>query len=329
MRSNEALPFAAFAGAGLIWGTTFYVVRLGVETVPPLWAATLRLALASAILLVVMRALSIRVPTGSVLGLTALFGALEFGVAFSLLYWGEQHVSGGVAATVFATLPLMTGLFAWAMKLELLTVRKLVAAVASLAGVALIFVAELRRDVPLVGLFAVLGAAAAMAMGSVVLKRTPPRPVVMTNALGALVGAAVCLAASFALAEPHPLPRQPAAWGPIVYLALAGSLGAFLLFTWVTRKWNATSASMVFVVIPVLAMALDAFTGARTPSATSVVGALLVLSSVTLVLLAPNRDAVPQLVKRRRRQPQPTVRVPVEGPPTPDAVPEAPEGAPR
>ncbi|HET6406184.1 MAG TPA: EamA family transporter [Candidatus Thermoplasmatota archaeon] len=304
----EALPFAAFAGASLIWGTTFYVVRLGVATVPPLWAAALRLILASVLLLALMAALRIRVPRGRVLGLTALFGVLDFGVAFSLLYWAEQHVTGGVAATVFATLPLLTAVLAWTIKLEVLSLRKLVGAIASFAGVALMFAAELQRDVPLAGLLAVFGAALAMAAGTIVLKRTPARPVVMTNAIGAAVGALVCVLGSFAMREPHALPRTAAAWGPIVYLALAGSLGAFLLFTWVTRKWNATSASMIFVVLPVLAMILDAATGTRVPSLAALAGALLVLAGVTVVLLAPNADAVPQLHPRPRAQ---RVRVPV------------------
>jgi hypothetical protein len=39
----------------------------------------------------------------------------------------------------------------------------------------------------------------------------------------------VCAAVSFALGEDHAFPRTVAAWWPIVYLTLAGSLGAYVL----------------------------------------------------------------------------------------------------
>jgi len=301
VRAGNGLPFAAFAGATVIWGTTFLAVRIGVESVPPLWAATLRLVLASLLLFAIMRFMRIPLPRGSVLAMTLLFGALEFGVTFALLYWAEQHVNAGVAATIFATLPLLTGIFAWTVKLELLTLRKLVGAVISFVGVALIFAAELQRDVPLAGLVALVLSVASMAAATIVLKRTPPRPVIMSNAVGAAVGAVICLAGSALLLEQRALPRQPLEWGPILYLTLAGSLGAFLLFTWVARKWNATSASMVFVLIPLIAMVLDAVTGARIPSVSAVAGAALVLAGVTLVLVAADSDAIPQLLKRGRR----------------------------
>ncbi len=57
------------------------------------------------------------------------------------------------------------------------------------------------------------------------------------NAVGAAVGAVVCFTVSLALGERIALPAAVAAWWPIVYLTLSGSLGAYVLMAWLIRRW--------------------------------------------------------------------------------------------
>ncbi len=51
----RALPFAVWLGTGLVWGTTWGVIRLGLQDMPPFTFAALRTSLAAATLLVVAR----------------------------------------------------------------------------------------------------------------------------------------------------------------------------------------------------------------------------------------------------------------------------------
>lgn len=78
--------YAAFAGMCLIWGTTFLVIRIGTEAVRPLWGATIRQSLACVLNLVIALATRSRWPRGSALRAIALFGFLNLGVNFALLY---------------------------------------------------------------------------------------------------------------------------------------------------------------------------------------------------------------------------------------------------
>ena len=89
-----------------------------------------------------------------------------------------------------------------------------------------------------------------------ILKRGPRQSPLWSNAVGATVGLAVCLAASFATGEPHPLPVRFAAWFPVLYLTLAGSVGAFVLFAWLINHWPVTRVSFIGVVNPVVALLL-------------------------------------------------------------------------
>lgn len=275
--------YAAYAGVCLIWGSTFLVIRIGNEAVAPVWAASLRLTLASVVLCALTVATRARFPRGAALRGALLFGGLNFGVNFSLLYWSEQHVPSGLAAVVYATVPLSTGIFAWAFRLQRLDPVQLVAALVGLLGVGLIFSGELSAGAPLLALLAILVAATCASLSGVFLKRAP-QAVIPANAVGAALGAVFCFAVSRLAGEHQALPRTPAAWGPILYLTLAGSLGAYLLYTWLIGQWPLTSVATNALVIPVLAVALGAAVKGERLTAEAYMGGLVVLGAVAETL---------------------------------------------
>jgi drug/metabolite transporter (DMT)-like permease len=276
--------YLVFIGCCLIWGSTFLAIRIGNESVPPIWAATLRLVLAAPLLVALVLATRQRFPRGPALRGALLFGVLNMGVNFSLLYWGERVVPSGIAAVLYATVPLSTALIAAAMGVERLAPRKLAAAGLAIVGVGIIFAGEIRLDVPLAGLVAVFLAATAAALSTVILKQYPQPSAIAVNAVGAVAGAVVCALVSIALGEDHSLPTTVAAWWPIVYLVLAGSLGAYVLFAWLVEHWPVTSASMIGVVVPVIAVILGAVARAEQRAPESYLGAVVVLAAVVIAL---------------------------------------------
>ncbi|HEY6202427.1 MAG TPA: EamA family transporter [Candidatus Limnocylindria bacterium] len=278
------MPYLVFIGCCLIWGSTFLAIRIGNEAVPPVWAATIRLALAAPLLAGLVFATRQHFPRGPALRGALLFGFFNFGMNLSLLYWGERVVPSGIAAVLYATVPLSTALIAAALGVERLVPRKILAAVVAILGVAIIFAGELKLDVPVEGLVAVFLAATAASLSSVFLKRAPQPSAFAANAVGAAIGFVVCAVVSLALREDHALPTTFAGWWPIVYLTLAGSLGAYVLYTWLVQHWSVTNASMVGVVVPVLAVILGAVAKQEQRSPESYIGAVVVLIAVIVAL---------------------------------------------
>lgn len=276
-------PYLAFAAACAIWGSTFLVIRIGNEAVPPLWAATLRLALATLALFIVARATGAAFPRGTSLRDIVLYGIFQFGVNFGLLYWGENAgVPSGITAVVYATVPLSTALFAAGIGVERLDPLKLGAALLGLAGVVVIFAGQLGVGVPLVGLVAILLSSTSASLSSVFLKRAQSRSPFMANAIGSAVGLPICFIAALLLGETVAFPRTIEGWAPILYLTLFGSLGAYVLFSWLLTKWSATNASFIGVVIPVIALALGAIVRSEEPAPLAYLGAAVVIASVVM-----------------------------------------------
>src|SRR5205085_1714640 len=90
-----------------IWGSTWLFIKLGLQDLPPVSFAGIRFCIASLILIaiIIVRRLPIprKVSDWRIIGLT---GFLSFSINYGLLFWGESHVSSGLAAVLQATIPL-------------------------------------------------------------------------------------------------------------------------------------------------------------------------------------------------------------------------------
>lgn len=309
---RPAAEWGAFAACSLIWGSTFLFISLGNDALAPVWAASLRLALASLLLSVLARLVRHPFPRGSALRTALVYGVLQFGVNFALLYWGEKTFPSGLTAVLYATIPLSTALLARAHRLERLSPLKLAGAGVALAGVALIFSGQLDERVGLLPALALFAAATIAAWSGVLLKRGPRQSPLWANAVGSMAGLVICLVVSFAAGESHLIPARFAAWFPVVYLTSAGSVGAFVLFAWLINHWPVTRVSFIGVVTPVVALVLGWLVRNERLTLGSLAGSALVIVGVVLGLRAtesasrrarnssgpPARDSREQLARR-------------------------------
>ncbi|HEV8129293.1 MAG TPA: EamA family transporter [Candidatus Eisenbacteria bacterium] len=287
--TRDASTYAAFVGMCVIWGSTFLAIRIGNEAVAPVWGAFLRLVIATILYVLIARLVRAPWPRGAGLRAVMGYGLLNYGVNFVLLYWGELRVPSGTAAVFYATIPLTTGIFAAAMGVHAFERRQMVGALIGFLGVVLIFSGELSAGGPSVALGAVFIAATVASLSGVVLKSGPPQSTWVSNGIGAAVGAVVCLIASFGFGERHDLPHGLPGWGPILYLVVAGNLGAYALYGWLVTKWKITTVNAITLIIPVIAVILGALIRGEAPPPATYAGAGLVLAGVAITLFAKRR----------------------------------------
>jgi drug/metabolite transporter (DMT)-like permease len=288
---SAARPWLAFAACGAIWGSTFLVISIGNDVLAPVWAATLRLLLAALLLTAWTFARRESLPRGPALRAALAYGVCQFGINFPLLYWGEQRVPSGLSAVLYATIPLSSALLTRALGMEALTPSKVIGAVIAFAGVAVLFAGSFRGHVSPVGLLAIFAAATVAALGTVLLKRGPRQGAIAVNAVGCAIGGVMAGAISFAAREAHALPTSAAAALPLLYLTVAGSLGAFVIMSWLVNRWPVTRVSYVTVIVPVLALALGRAVRHEPLTALSLAGAALVLAGLLIGMRASRRNA--------------------------------------
>ena len=93
----------------VLWGATFFFVAIAVREVPPLTLVLARVSLAALALVPLMLLLGYRPPAGwglwRTIAVLALFNNV---VPFTLMFYGQTHITSGLASVLNATTPLFT-----------------------------------------------------------------------------------------------------------------------------------------------------------------------------------------------------------------------------
>lgn len=272
----------------VIWGSTWLVIKIGYGGLGPFNVAAVRFFVAGAVLTALVPLLGARWPQGRTeWALVAWVGVVLFGADYGLIYWAELHIDSGLAAILFATLPLLTIVFAHLyLPGDRITVRKLTGTLLAFLGVAALFGDHVRLDVSkTTPMLAVIASAVCGATAGVASKRhgAALHPAAL-NAPAMLIGAVSLLVASLVAGDGFALPRDAATWGAVAYLAIAGSVVTFLIYFSLLKTWSVTSLSFISVFTPAIALLLGfVFLGER-PTVWTAAGAVLILGGVALAL---------------------------------------------
>lgn len=126
----------------VLWAGNFIVVKGAVGILPPIGFTFLRYCLAAVTLLVLLRWRegTIRLPRGDVLQI-GLLGVIGFGCYQILWPVALQSIPAGDSALLIATTPVMTALLAVAVGADVANPVKIIGALVSFAGVALVIAA--------------------------------------------------------------------------------------------------------------------------------------------------------------------------------------------
>jgi drug/metabolite transporter (DMT)-like permease len=301
---------AAWLTLCIVWSSTWLVIKIGLHDLPPISYAGIRFVVAVIVLLAVsvgrVRLLPQRRSDYALLGFT---GVLMFAVNYGLLFWGELHVSSGLAAVLQATIPIFGMVFAHLMLPdEPMRLQKLAGSLLALGGVAIICARLLGFNGVMAfwgGLGIVFGAAGA-AFSNVLLKaRVLQVAPAMIAAWQMIFGTAPLLVTGF-IVEGNPFRFH---WTTLsifclLYLAVIGSALAFLLLYWLLPRMTVTNLQTISLITPPGAVALGWAVGGEKFSLWSLVGACFVLAGVWMIFR--RADAT----KRRTLQPEANTALP-------------------
>jgi drug/metabolite transporter (DMT)-like permease len=275
----DRLTLTAFFVVVLFLGVNFVAVKFSNRELPPFWGAALRFIVASALLFSIARFRNISLPRGAAFTGASLFGLFAFGVNFGFLYWALTKVSAGMASVMFATIPLITLLIASSIGLERITWKGVLGALIVIAGISLVFVEQLKFDVPLIYLGAVLLAAVSAALSGIVVKYFPKSHPIATNTVGMGTAAITLLIASLIAGESFRLPVLLSTWLALGWLVTSSIVG-FVLMVWILSRWSATATSYIGVLTPLVTVVAASLLAGETPTIAFLEGAVLVLVGV-------------------------------------------------
>ena len=260
--AGKWLPLIAWLSLCLIWGSTWLAIKVGLRDLPPITFAGIRFAIAGVLLVGLIAAMRLPLPaTPADWRLLVWTGFLNITANYALVFWGEQYLASGLAALLNATIPLFGLPLAHRYVAgERLTVGKIAGVLLGVAGVAVVCSAELGGNGAHAfwASIAIIVASLAGAQGSVLVKARGGHiePAILAGVQ--MVTGCLPLLAAGVLLEGSPLGYH---WTvravlALVYLAVVGSVVAFLLYYWLIRHTQVTRVMLIPLVTPLIAVLL-------------------------------------------------------------------------
>ncbi|WP_217473888.1 drug/metabolite exporter YedA [Stutzerimonas stutzeri] len=262
-RRISLLLVGAFLALYLIWGSTYFVIKLGVQAWPPMLLAGLRFVIAGSLMFGWLRWRGVPMPTAKEWRACAMVGVLLLSCGNGGVTVAEHlGVASAVAALAIATVPLFALLFGliWGQRTTGLEWGGIVL---GLVGIGLLNLGHNLQASPL-GAVLVLLAAASWAFGSMWSRHLSLPGGAMASAAQMLVGGAVLLIGSLASGERLEQMPDAAGWFALAYLTLLGSIVAFSAYLYLLKHVRPAAATSYAYVNPVVAVLLGVtFAGER------------------------------------------------------------------
>ncbi|MBD8450882.1 DMT family transporter [Serratia rubidaea] len=276
---NTGIIIILFALVALTWGTTWMAMKIAVASVPPIYATGLRFLAASPLLLLLayFTRTPLLFPKGS-RGFQLLVCLAYFAIPFTLMIYGERYVSSALASIIFANMPvvvLMASVLLLGERVSIAQLIGLIVGVASLSGI-LWQESSVSGETRWPGVVALLAAVLIHAVMYVLSKKRGEKISVLTfNALPCLGAGILLFIVGYLTEKPVTAAFTSASLLSVLYLGVVAGVFGIMAYFALQQKATAFQASLVFLVFPLIAIAVEKAVDHTT------------ISTVSLWLLAP------------------------------------------
>jgi drug/metabolite transporter (DMT)-like permease len=272
MQLRRGLPeWSALVFLISVWGSSFALTKIAVQTIPPIWIPAIRLTLAAVLLGIAMTARKTAWPRGLKNWLwLAWFAVIGNIMPFFMISWATQHVASSLAGILMAINPLLVLLLArFLLADEPVRVNNVVGFMIGFAGVVtLIGPAAILRmggaGIELAAQLALIAAAFGYAAMNVTARLAPRMD--LTAISGGTMAVAALIATSTALVtDPGGLAGvSPASMAAVLVLGIFPTALATLAVYWLVRRAGSRFLATSNYAVPAFAVCVGwVFLGER------------------------------------------------------------------
>ncbi len=284
--SERIKVIIAYTAICTIWGSTWLVIKLGLETLTPFLAAGLRFAFAGVVLFGIIKIKKIPIPWNEhTRWFYVVIALTSFSLPFGLVYWGEHRISSGMTSILFATYPLFVAVMSSLLiSTERLTVLKILGVLIGFGGVVTIFSNDVQfsgESNVMIGMAAVVLSAVIQSFSAVMIKKHGHEisPYVVSF-VPMSISAILLLIASVSVEDFSNVQFTPMAIFSISFLAIFGTIVTFVSYFWLLKRVEVVLLSLTAFVTPLIAVVLGVIVLNEKISAELFAGAFLVFTGI-------------------------------------------------
>ena len=242
----------------ILFGSTWVVVKIGLQSVPPFTFAVVRFVLAFVILGTVFTIWKFRLPQiPHIRRKIFVAGFLMYGLNFLFIYIGQQYIQASLAAVIFATMPFFTGIISHLLlPNERLQRHVVIGMIVGFVGTLALFSKNLSLDGPVLGMLSLLLSSIFCSWATVLIKRDlNDIPPVQLSILQIPMGLIV-LVPPMLFELPLKFEFNTTSLVSLFYLAILGTGVAFMGWYYLLKRVSAVALSLMTFLEPLVAMGL-------------------------------------------------------------------------
>lgn len=268
-----------------IWGLSFPVLSIAVETVPPSTTVAVRLIVGALTIFIIMKARGLAFPsTWRVIAIPALVGIIGNAVPFTLISWGQEAIGASLAGILMAVMPLGTLVLAhFFSQGERMTGRGVAGFALGFAGIITLMGPSALNgmgDGDLIRQLAVLGGALCYSIAAIIARKAAVVDPIVSTTIALISGSMVMIPFAAFVDQPWHITPDAQAISALIYLGvMATALGNFIYFL-IAQRTGASFLSLTNYLIPVFAVLLSIAMLSEAPTALSLFALGLILIGV-------------------------------------------------
>lgn len=289
---NKQLSLLLFCSICFIWGTTWLAMEVAVSTIPPIFATCLRFLIASPILILLAKIFNqpLLFPKGKNKWI-AIVAIFYFAIPFTLMIAGEMYISSGLASIIFANMPIAVMITSTIFLKLRLAIHQFIGLFIAIISLYII----LSNELGLGGNNLLIGSSAlalAVAMHAImyvmVQKYCKDIQVITYNALPSFIAAILLFCCSLAFEHVDITVFSTPSLIAVAYLGIFASVGGIVAYFKLGQISTPFTASICFLIFPLVALTLSTLTSNATISTQSIMMLLPLLSGIFLTKISIN-----------------------------------------
>jgi drug/metabolite transporter (DMT)-like permease len=299
--ASTLMVIIAFAIVYLVWGSTYFFIRMAIHGFPPLLMGAIRFFTAGMLMLIWCIIKGEKIFIWKSIITSAIVGLLLLGIGNGIVIWVEQTLPSAMVAILVSAAPIWFVLLDrqnWGANFR--SRSTIAGLIIGFAGVILLFGEQLDKifnggdvSAKLPAMLLLIIGSIAWSGGSLYSKHHPSEGSAAVNvAWQMIIAGLVFLPGSLLNHEFNNLhfaqiPTQ--SWMALIYLILFGSIAAFSAYVWLLQVRPATQVSTYAYVNPVIAVVLGMLFAGEHISILQITGLVIILGSVVLINLTKYR----------------------------------------
>jgi drug/metabolite transporter (DMT)-like permease len=293
---NKGILVGVYCLLWFIWSSTWLMIKVGLAEAPPVTSAAVRFIVAALIIFSILLIRRVPLPRSRrFIGVSLMLGIFQMGIPYALVYWGEQHISSGLAAILYSIMPLCVSVLAKLMLEDRLSRAKISGIIIGTAGVYVIFSdsVSLGGTMAAWGMLAMILSAIMASFSSVTIKKyMGPYDPFASLFIPILIGGVLMTCWGLAFERHVPIRIDGPFIVSVLYLAVLGTVTAFGLYYWIIKRIDVTVLSYMTFLIPILACLLGWIFLKETLTIHVLIGAVLIFTGIALATLRKPKERV-------------------------------------